>query len=153
MKKKILPHLSVIALLLNPLNLYAADPAQVKTVHDYVLASPGDKDSGKRVNVNNRDIGYDGDYQLMSITVPMNNSLFIELKDPKSNETIWIGDAEFGVGSKGIDGIVDSFQREIERQSTTEARLITSAFGKDAQTLGGDIYDRVISLFNKYITK
>ena len=158
--KKVLPVLSAAALMLSqPANLYAADPSQVKTVIDYVREKgvpqvPGSDLTPLITTVTSQQIGYEGNSRISFI---LSRDFFaIGINDLPGGEEITMIDWNFSGETNqdkalGTFGTIDNFIRE--EITYNNRRTITQASCKDAHSLGGGMYDTLISLYLKYIGK
>ena len=158
--KKVLPVLSAAALMLSyPTTLHAADPSQVKKIIDYVrekgVPDVSDVDSAIRLTtVTSQQIGYEGN---RSITFTSGIGYFsIVIKELSGGEEVTLMDWNLSSEANQANditklGTLDIFVRE--EITNKNRRFITSASGQDAETLGGRMYDTLISLYLKYIGK
>jgi len=157
--KKALPVLSAALMLAQPANLYAADPSQVKTVIDYVREKgvPDVPDSGSPIRVTtvtSQQIGYEGNSRITFISGV--DYFAIGIKELSGGEEVTLMDWNFSSEANqdnplGKLGTLDNFVRE--EITNKDRRHITHASGQDAETLGGRMYDTLISLYLKYIGK
>ena len=159
-----MPYVAATAFALAPAtHLSAADPSQVKAIIDQVRATGTVFDyhglNIREITLTSEQIGYTGNYDI-TFSVPDDKKsislgleyLVIRLIDLSTNQEIAMTDGSAVLPPQGsVDGILDAFERT--RKNADGRKVLANANGRDAQVLGQTIWDRVVSLYYRFINR